>query len=1184
MTDPPALPDPSPGAELPSASPTEPAVTAPAMRTERTGGVVRASGTMAVATLASRFTGFVAKVVVLAFLGAWVVSDSYNLANTLPNIVFELLIGGVLTSVAIPLLSRARADPDGGVAYTQRLMTLAVVALAIATGAALATAPWLIRLYQSDSGHADATMATELAYLLLPQIFFYGLAALFGAILNTEERFAAPAWAPVINNLVVIAIGTVLLTTSGGVVGAGGMVQLSRAQFLLLGGGTTAGIVLQAMVMLPSLRRAGFRFRWRFGLDTRMYEAGRLMGWAIVYTLISQVGYVLIVRITHDVQDGLYTLYTYGSMLFQLPYGILGVSLLTAIMPRMSRHAADGDMDLVKRDMSLANRLSAVALLPVTAAMIALAVPLIVVTARYGKVTPEAAHILAMTLAAFAVGLLPLAITLVQMRVFYAMKDGRTPTIINAIMVAVRIPMLLAAAQLPTEWVVPGLAAAMSASYVVGVLVGELWLHARFGSMGFTATLDTIGRTAIAAAAGGVAAWWVTTGLLPAGLSDSLIGAIAQLAVGGAVGLIIAGGGLLLLRVPEVEAARRRITTRLRPAPSAAPPRRPPDTARLRPAAQTWNDGAVAAATGTRQPDRRTHVQRTSDQWQDIRPGGGEPPQGAPHGKPPRHDPQTQGQESVTDQHSSPGSSDAGHIGGPATPRAVFFTPGAVIGERYRLSRRVGYDAAGIEFWLARDTVLPRDMAVTLLPATDPTSTTVTHTLRVGRLHHPGLPQLLDMGAAGTASYVAGQWVDGASLVDLLHDGPLEGAVAARLTALIADAVAEVHRAGFALGEIHPSLVRVGMDGQVRLSHVVARMTATRDDDTRAVGALLYLMLTGTWPLQVATGGSPAEFPPAPQRGSSAVPAAKALASVPAALSKLAESALKSDTERSLSADEIAAAARAFGSGYDAPPSNSGAALKDRPRPGRVHTSVPRGAAAAVTPPAVRRDRRLKMSIAGVMLTVLSVLIVIMLGTVVKQVLANVVAPIEAADNQTLIPVPTFSTTRSVAATTSGASTGAPTSAAQPVKIGSATVYDPQGAPPADYESYVDRAYDGDFGTFWPTWVYKQQFGPGGIKDGVGLVLTLAKPVSPRSVTLASTTPGTVVQIRSAESATPALNTTTVLGTATLTTDPVTITLNNAPVSQHLIVWITQLAPYQGGSASNKGQFQSTISEISVTQ
>ncbi|MEO7124904.1 MAG: murein biosynthesis integral membrane protein MurJ [Nakamurella sp.] len=1176
----------------------EPIPNAP-MRTERTGGVMRASGTMAVATLVSRLTGFVAKVVIVGVIGFSAVNDAYSIANTLPNIIFELLLGGVLTSVAIPLLTRARSDPDGGEGYTNRLMTMALVGLLVATGAAVLAAPALTRLYLSSGDNTDAVLATELAYLLLPQIFFYGMAALFGAILNTKERFAAPVWAPVVNNLVVIAVGVMLgLSTRGQAT----VTMLSRDQLLLLGLGTTLGIVMQAVAMIPSLRRAGYRFHWRWGGDSRMREAGSLMLWAIAYVLISQVGYIVTTRVAshNHAKDGFIALYNYGSMLFQLPYGILGVSLLTAIMPRMSRHAASGDMRAVKTDLGLANRLSTVALLPVTAAMIALAVPLTIVTARYGRVTDTNAHILAFTLAAFAFGLLPLAITLVQMRVFYAMKDGRTPTIINAIMVAVRVPLLLACLGLPERWVVPGLAGATSVSYVVGVVVGEIWLRVRFGSMGFGRTLDTIARTALASVAGGAAAWWVTMRLLPASLSDSLIGAILQLAIGGLVGLIIVVAVLMLLRGNEIEALRRRLTARV--------------TTRLAnripPAPSTWNDGDNAAPTDE-QAQGQESVTDQHDFSGDETLSNGEPRTGQPGTGQPSGGDYQHGDGTIADptgvHRTEPDPVGMDRVGvdeataaraGQRVPEGVFYTPGMVVGERYRLTRRVAYDAVGNEFWLARDTVLPRDMAVTLLPTTDPTSPTVTHTLQVGRLHHPGLPQLLDMGSAGTSSYVAGQWVDGATLVDLLQEGPLEGAIVARLTAGIADAVAEVHRAGYALGTIHPALVRVGMDGRVRLSHVIARVSATANDDVQAIGALTYLMLTGTWPLDPATG--PADIPAAPRRGSSEVAAAKVVSGVPAVLSRLAANALNNEGSRHVTVDEIADIAKSFENGgtsggpegLDSAQAgsrrrNSGARRESRPPQDSRAASTGSLLGPPTTPARLQRDRRLKLSIAGVMLTALTVLIVIMGSSVVQQILRNIVAPIKAADQQQLITVPKPTTTQTVAGPsedTPGSSGSATPGGTTPVKIASATVYDPEGKPPADYESYVDRAYDGDLGTFWPTWVYKQQIGPGGIKSGVGLMLTFATAVAPSAVTLSTTTPGTEVEVRSADSPTAALAATTVLGTATLSNDPVTITLTGAPSSKYLIVWITKLAPYQGGTASNQGQFQSTISEIGITQ
>ena len=216
-----------------------------------------------------------------------------------------------------------------------------------------------------------------------------------------------------------------------------------------------------------------------------------------------------------------------------------------------------------------------------------------------------------------------------------------------------------------------------------------------------------------------------------------------------------------------------------------------------------------------------------------------------------------------------------------------------MVGGRYRLVSLVAVDADGDLFWRAKDTVLPRDMAVTLLPEGPNTNATVTRTLRAGRLHHIGLPQTLDLGNETDHAYVVSQWVDGATLTDLLAGGPLSGEVASGITAKVADAVAEAHRNGIALGALHPSLVRVNFDGQVRLSHVISYPGATEEQDIRAVGGLLYLMLTGTFPLP-QSGMSP-PLPIAPTRGGHELPADEANPSAAAALAALAERTLHPD-------------------------------------------------------------------------------------------------------------------------------------------------------------------------------------------------------------------------------------------------------------------------------------------------
>ncbi len=531
------------------------------MKTARTGGVVRAGVVMAVATLVSRVTGFGSKVVLLSVLGFGIVNDAYTLANTLPNIIFELLIGGVLTSVAIPLLSRARADPDGGELYTQRLVTVALVGLLGATLLAVAAAPLLTGLYLSgDGGAVDQGLANALAYLLLPQIFFYGIAALFGAILNTKEKFGIPAWAPVANNLLVIGVGVALHLMPSEQ--SGSLTSLSREQYLVLGLGTTAGIVLQAAVMVPALLRSGFRFRWRWGGDRRLLEAGALLLWAVAYVLVSQVGYIVTTNVASDKAGGI-TLYAFASMLFQLPYGIIGVSILTAIMPRMSRHAAAGQMTEVKEDAGLASRLSIVALTPIAAGMIVLATSLAVITSLYGAVRLDQTVVLGTTLAALAFGLVPFAVTLVQMRVFYAMKDARTPTIINAIMVVVRVPLMIASASLDERLIVPGLAISMSVSYLAGAIAGEIWLRARYGPMGTRRTLITLVKMTLAGAAGAGAALLVSGPVLGLEITG-LGGAVLQIVIAGAVGLLVIAAVATLLKVEELIPVRTRIRRLIR--------------------------------------------------------------------------------------------------------------------------------------------------------------------------------------------------------------------------------------------------------------------------------------------------------------------------------------------------------------------------------------------------------------------------------------------------------------------------------------------------------------------------------------------------------------------------------------------------------------------------------------------
>ncbi len=1159
------------------------------LRTARTSGVVRAGAMMAVATLASRITGFVAKALLLGVLGASIANDSYNLANTLPNIVFELVIGGVLTSVAIPLLSRARADPDGGAEYTQRLMTMALVGLVGVTALAVLAAPLFTRLYSSGGANANPELTTQLARLLLPQIFFYGMAALFGAILNTKERFAAPAWAPLVNNLVVIAMAVTLSLLPGGL----SLTGLTPSQLLLLGLGTTAGIVVQALVMVPSLWRSGFRFRWRWGGDRRLTEAGGLMLWSIVYALISAAGYVISTRVFTGNKGGSLTAYSYASMLFQLPYGILGVSVLTAMMPRMSRHAAAGDIEAVKNDASLANRLSTIALMPVAVAMLALSATLGLVTSRFGNVSTEASRMIGGTLAGMALGLVPLAITLVQMRVFYAMKDARTPTLINAVMVAVRIPLILICGGLRDDLIAPGIAAATAVSYLIGALVGEIWLRARYGPMGTARLLLTVIKTALAAGVAGLAAWWVS------GLLDDRTGrlgsAVIQLVAGAATGLIVLSIGLLLVRIPELDPVRRRLGRMLGFPARSRPEVAPSGTNHGPQFLVTDRQEFPAVASDTPDDlfgeDRSESDVVTPAEEATVVISPADPPSPADDAP----EPAEQGGPA------QPVGSAAAAPEQPADP-APALAPGATVGGRYRLVSQVAVDAAGNRFWRAKDTVLPRDMAVTLLPDSSGTSATVARTLRTGRLHHIGLPQTLDLGTDHGQTFVVGQWVDGATLTDLLARGPLEPPVATSIAGKISEAVAEAHRNGLALGSISPSLVRVNVDGQVRFSHVIAHAAATPDADIRSVGALLYLMLTGSWPVSEhipAVAGT--SLKSAPQRNGREAPADQVVDAVPPALSALTSRALHPEDSDGIHAvgalatllrepDVVPAAAAGAAGHYGAP--------EPAPQPPPTMSPADRK---------LRKERRTKLGLAATFIAAFVALILILVATLAKNVLTDIdrsnVAGFDNAIDTSSKPqasattVPPVKTTRG--STGSGTSSSPPTSASssaaappagQPVKVVDAQVFDPEGKGSKDYADLVDRLYDGDPETQWLTFVYKQQFrakADGGYKVGVGVVLQFDHPVTPQSVEVTvpssgipdfagASTSGMTVEIRTASGPLPAtIADTQVIGSGQIVNGPAVITVQNAPQSQYLLVFLSQIP----GSGTN---FQAKIGEITV--
>lgn len=523
--------------------------------------LAKASGRMAIATLTSRITGFAWKVMLAWVATLGVLYDSFTVANTLPLIINELLLGGVLTSVMVPLLVRAQDDDDGGEAYTQRMLTLAFTVLGVGTVVSTACAPWLIGMFMDDTGAANPQLATWFAYLLLPGLLFYGLFAVLSAILNAKQVFGPAQWAPVINNLVIFATIAMFALVPGDPTIV--PTRMSDPQVLVLGVGVLTAMVAQALFLVPALRRSGFRFRWRWGIDDRLKEFGGLALWIIGYVVVSQIGMVVNTRVLTAGAAGGPSIYSNAWLLFQLPYGVIGVSLLTALMPKMSRAAADHDYKRLIGDLSRGSRLTTLLLLPVSAVM-AVAGPAIgVALFAIGRGSVDDAERLGQALAVSAFGLLPYALVMLQMRVFYAMKDSRTPTLIMVVMTAVKIPLLyLASALLHPVNVVLGVMMVNSLVFVVGAVLGQVWLWVKLGNLRSKRVLGVILFTVVASGLGALAAALV--GMLVPGVVGPVGQAWITLVLQGIVGIGVSFGVLIVLKVDELAPVTDRITRLLR--------------------------------------------------------------------------------------------------------------------------------------------------------------------------------------------------------------------------------------------------------------------------------------------------------------------------------------------------------------------------------------------------------------------------------------------------------------------------------------------------------------------------------------------------------------------------------------------------------------------------------------------
>ncbi|WP_433613777.1 lipid II flippase MurJ [Prescottella agglutinans] len=553
-------------APAPAPAPPRPPAPAPAPPTQKQPvarkepqkkSLLAATGSIAIATLISRMTGFLKQLLLLTALGP-AVASAFTVASQIPNMISELVLGAVLTAIVVPVLVRAeQEDPDQGAAFIRRLFTAALALLGTATLFATAAAPLLTTyVFLPKDGEVNTELTTALVFLLLPAVLFYGLSALLTAILNTRQVFKPGAWAPVLNNLVVLAILVAYWLLPGEI--SLDPVSISDPHVLLLGLGVTAGVVTQAVSLLPAIRKQGISLRPLWGLDDRLKQFGGMAIAIVLYVLISQLGMMFATRVSAHADEAGPAIYSNAWLLLQLPYGVLGVTVLTAIMPRLSRNAAADDTPAVVDDLSVATRLTMIALIPVVTFFTFAGPQIGHALYGYGNFGAGNAERLGEAVSWSAFTLIPYALVLIHLRVFYAREQAWTPTWIVLGITGVKIALSALAPVLSSDsqQVVILLGVANGLAYVAGAFIGGFLLHRSLGDLRMANVGKTVWVVLLASAAGAVAMFAADTLLGLDRLSESFggPGAMIRVAITGSLMLVVTFVLMWLAKVPEVVA------------------------------------------------------------------------------------------------------------------------------------------------------------------------------------------------------------------------------------------------------------------------------------------------------------------------------------------------------------------------------------------------------------------------------------------------------------------------------------------------------------------------------------------------------------------------------------------------------------------------------------------------------
>ena len=1117
--------------------------------------LVSAGAVMAAGTALSRGLGFVRLIMLVYLFGnATRQADMFTIANTVPNGMYILLAGGVLNTVLVPQLVRAiRTDPDGGEAYTNRIMTAGLLVLGAVTVALTAAVPLVVRIY-SGAGwkepalHAQYASMTTLAYYCMPQVFFYGVHVLAGQVLNARDRFGPMMWAPIANNVVSIAVLGVFAVVFGHTDPSR---PFTSAQELLLGLGATAGIVAQAAVLVPFLGSAGYRYRPRFDFrHTGLGHTFRLAKWTLGFVAVTQLALVVVNRLATEATVGGrgagLTSYANAYAVWILPHSLVTLSLATAMLPSASRLAAAGDLRGVAEETTRTVRLALTALLPMSVGFVALGLPVAQLAFGFGRGGRDASFV-GWTLMALALGLVPFTVQYVFLRAFYALEDTRSTFFLQLVVAGVNVAaaLVIVLGVRNPVWVAPGLGLSYSVAYAVGVVVSYRRLHRRLPELRSHDLVRHCVRLLLASFPAAAVAWLICW-LLTARSSSRVLLALAVLLAG----LAAVATFLLLARVLRIREVGQIITTVRRrgggpsvPAEAAEGDQSPApgdlDTV-IRPASSSI--GATTTAAGG--PDRR-------GPQDPVREGTTTSSEDA--------DPMTQTALAASRYDHDPEAEPVFE----ASAKAAALPAGTMLAARYRLEELIA-DSRPSVTWRAFDEVLSRSVLVHVLALGDPAEpellsaarqasvATDSRFLRVLDAVHSEDPEL--------GSYIVCEYATGQSLEVLLSHAPLSGLEAAWVVREVADAMSGVHGLGLYHRRINPETVIITPTGNVKIVGLLidaalrpSRSTTVPGADTGELvdvtdlGRLLYAALVSRWP-----GGPAYSLPAAPRLGRRWMTPRQVRAGVSPALDNVCDQVLgdpprhrapalttatalvnaltkvlgtadaSADLERRLHQpiplvrSTVATSDPATGS----PPVSAlldqateemtairapvrPAASAPASRPAAVHplrTAGPTTVTTAVNsrpaPPPVAPVARPRQHRRWVAVLVALCALLVGAGVVSARILDQRLA---AADR----PTPSAPASSTVAPAPAG-----------PLKVRSVRDFDPQGDTREEHRDEVRYAVDGNPKTRWSTVSYRGNPKLGGIKRGVGLVLDLGAAQDVRAVKLSLSGDDTDVQLR----------------------------------------------------------------------